>query len=156
MRTVSFTPLFTYKLQENFTAIFWADAFTPLEAYVFYQGGGTFTPLPGYVFCTGSYFYPVSVELGAEGHRGHTAFTPPSVSLRSKAMPQQEFSTSEVVRILGCHEDTLYRWLREGRLPDPPRISVGKISVRIWRVADVERAKTLREQGLRLRPRKPC
>ncbi len=69
-------------------------------------------------------------------------------------MPQQEISTSEVVRIVGCHEDTLYRWLREGRLPDPPRISAGKISVRIWRVVDVQRAKALREQGLRLRPRK--
>lgn len=68
---------------------------------------------------------------------------------------QQEYSTSEVVRIVGCHEDTLYRWLREGRLPDPPRIRVGRNSVRVWSALDVERAKTLREQGLRLRPRKP-
>ena len=88
--------------------------------------------------------------------RGH-AVRPISPQKVSKAMPkQQEFSTSEVVRLVGCQEDTLYRWLREGRLPDLPRIRVGKNSVRIWHPPDVERARVLFEQGLRLRPRNPC
>lgn len=36
-------------------------------------------------------------------------------------MPQEYYQTREVSKIVGIHRDTLLRWLREGRIPEPKR-----------------------------------
>jgi DNA-binding transcriptional MerR regulator len=59
-------------------------------------------------------------------------------------MEAQEFSTGEVSRLVGVSVQTLYRWLRQGRLPDPPRVQFGSVAVRVWTARDVERAQVLR------------
>lgn len=66
-----------------------------------------------------------------------------------------EFSTSEVAKLVGVSVDTIYRWVREGRLEDPERIRIGKLEVRVWTEQDLQRALTLRESNRKLRPRKP-
>jgi len=66
-----------------------------------------------------------------------------------------EFSTGEVAKIVGVSVDTIYRWVREGRLEDPERIKIGKLDVRVWSEKDLQRALTLRESNRKLRPRRP-
>ena len=66
-----------------------------------------------------------------------------------------EFSTSEVAKLVGVSVDTIYRWVREGRLADPERIKIGKLDVRVWSEQDLQRALTVRESNRKLRPRRP-
>jgi excisionase family DNA binding protein len=66
-----------------------------------------------------------------------------------------EFSTSEVAKLVGVSVDTIYRWVREGRLEDPERIKIGKLEVRVWTEQDLQRALSLRESNRKLRPRRP-
>jgi excisionase family DNA binding protein len=36
-------------------------------------------------------------------------------------MSQKYYQTNEVSKIAGVHRDTLLRWLREGKIPEPKR-----------------------------------
>ena len=47
--------------------------------------------------------------------------------------------THDVARVVGVHRDTLLRWLREGRIPEPQRDRNG------WRLFDDDQARTIIE-----------
>ncbi|MGH9662206.1 MAG: MerR family DNA-binding transcriptional regulator [Bryobacteraceae bacterium] len=51
----------------------------------------------------------------------------------------------EVAELLGVSTQTLYNWIRKGRIPDPPRHPL--TSYRLWTVRDVEVIRqTIRER----------
>lgn len=61
------------------------------------------------------------------------------------------FSTSEVAKAAGVSSRTLYRWLVEGRVPEPKWHKFGGLEVRAWTEKDVERVKSVKEETYRKR-----
>ncbi len=50
-------------------------------------------------------------------------------------------TTQQVADATGISKTTLLRWLREGRVKEPRRISNGGLDARIWTERDVERVR---------------
>jgi predicted site-specific integrase-resolvase len=66
------------------------------------------------------------------------------------------YSTAQVARIVGVSKVTLKRWLLAGKVKDPRRIRIGRVSSRIWSRRDVERVRKYKENNYRKgRGRKP-
>ena len=63
----------------------------------------------------------------------------------------KSYSTAEVAKLIRVGKSTLLRWLQTGQLAEPKRESFGGVESRIWSAADLERAKTFREQRYRKR-----
>lgn len=61
-------------------------------------------------------------------------------------------TTIEVAREIGVSKNTLFNWLRSGKLKEPKSLSVGGTTVRIWSESDLARAKAFKEQNYRKRP----
>jgi hypothetical protein len=53
----------------------------------------------------------------------------------------RKFSTTEVAEMLGLHQPNLQRLIRQRRVPVPPLVTVGKLKIRLWSKADVEKAR---------------
>ena len=53
----------------------------------------------------------------------------------------QQYSTVQAAKLLGIHQPSLQRLIRQKRIPFPPMQMVGGIRVRLWTKADVERAR---------------
>ena len=53
----------------------------------------------------------------------------------------RRYSTTEVAKMLGIHQPNLQRLIRQKRIPFPPLEQVGRLKVRLWTKADVERAR---------------
>jgi excisionase family DNA binding protein len=53
----------------------------------------------------------------------------------------RRYSTVQVANMLGIHQPSLQRLIRQKRIPFPPMQMVGGIRVRLWTKADVERAR---------------
>ncbi len=51
------------------------------------------------------------------------------------------YSTTQVARKLGIVRQTLYRWIRERKVPAPRKRKVTGVTVRIWTDRDVEKVK---------------
>ena len=51
------------------------------------------------------------------------------------------YSTKQVCEIVGIGRQTLLRWLRDGKVKEPRRISNGGVDARIWSGSAVERVK---------------
>ena len=67
-----------------------------------------------------------------------------------------KYSTAQVARMIGVHKATLIRWLLDGKVSEPRRISNGGVDARIWYDRDVERVRSYKEQNYRKgRGRKP-
>jgi len=65
-------------------------------------------------------------------------------------------STANVAKTLGIDKSTLLRWLRNGKVPEPRRLTNGGIDARIWSDRDVERARKYKLKNYRKgRGRKP-
>ncbi len=64
---------------------------------------------------------------------------------------KKSFSTSEVAKSINVSKGTLLRWLQTGQLTEPKRETFGGVESRIWSAADLERARTFREQRFRKR-----
>jgi excisionase family DNA binding protein len=62
-------------------------------------------------------------------------------------MSTRRYSTTEVAKKLGIHQANLQRLIRRKRIPFPPLIKVGRLSIRLWTPRDVERARTAIAQG---------
>ena len=60
----------------------------------------------------------------------------------------RRFSTDEVAGMLGMHRPNLQRLIREKSIPFPPIQQVGKIKIRLWTQADVEKARKAIETRL--------
>lgn len=64
------------------------------------------------------------------------------------------YSTGEVAKALNVTNQTIYRWLRAGELPEPSNVEVGGVAYRIWSEEDLKRAKEYREAHYRQKRRK--
>ncbi len=53
----------------------------------------------------------------------------------------RKFSTTEAAEMLGLHQPNLQRAIREKRITAPPLVNVGRMKVRLWSKADVEKAR---------------
>jgi predicted DNA-binding transcriptional regulator AlpA len=53
----------------------------------------------------------------------------------------RRYSTVQAAAMLGIHQPSLQRLIRQKRIPVPPMQKVGGIRVRLWSDADVERAR---------------
>ena len=53
----------------------------------------------------------------------------------------KRYSTVQAAKMLGIHQPSLQRLIRQKRVPAPPVQKVGAIRVRLWTKADVERAR---------------
>jgi excisionase family DNA binding protein len=51
------------------------------------------------------------------------------------------YSTVQVAKMLGIHQPSLQRLIRGKRIPFPPLERVGRLKIRLWTKADVERAR---------------
>jgi excisionase family DNA binding protein len=60
------------------------------------------------------------------------------------------YSTAEVAKAIGVSKKTLLRWLWDGKLAEPKQ-TMGRVDARVWSAADLQRAKTFREQRYRKR-----
>jgi len=58
-------------------------------------------------------------------------------------------STLEVAKAVGIGKTTLLDWLRDGRIPEPKRVSQGGVEVRLWSDRDVERVRKFKEANYR-------
>ena len=73
----------------------------------------------------------------------------------------KSYSTVQVARMIGVHKVTLQRWLLDGKLREPRRISNGGVDARVWTDRDVERARKYKEEnyrkgrGRKAKPNKP-
>jgi excisionase family DNA binding protein len=56
------------------------------------------------------------------------------------------YSTVEVAELVGVSWDTLNRWIREKRFPVPPVQSLGRIQVRVWTEADVQKVREYKKE----------
>ncbi len=59
------------------------------------------------------------------------------------------YATLEVAKLVGIGKATLLTWLREGRIPEPKRVSQGGVEVRLWSARDVERVRKYKEANFR-------
>jgi DNA-binding transcriptional MerR regulator len=58
-------------------------------------------------------------------------------------------STLEVAKLIGVGKTTLLTWLRDGRIPEPKRVSQGGVDLRLWNDRDVERVRKYKEANYR-------
>jgi excisionase family DNA binding protein len=66
------------------------------------------------------------------------------------------YSTAQAARLLGVGRATLHRWMRERKVPVPRAKQVAGVSVRMWTVEDVEKARRFKKENYRKgRGRKP-
>jgi predicted site-specific integrase-resolvase len=49
------------------------------------------------------------------------------------------YSTKQVAETAAINRVTLQRWLISGKLPEPERLQVGGIDVRVWKDLDLDR-----------------
>jgi hypothetical protein len=58
--------------------------------------------------------------------------------------------------MLGVHKVTLQRWLLNGKVAEPRRISNGGVDARVWTERDIERVRKYKQENYRKgRGRKP-
>lgn len=51
------------------------------------------------------------------------------------------YTSSEAAKKLGVSRETLYQWLRAGRIPAPQQITLGKKKQYLWTEEDIEAAR---------------
>jgi len=56
-------------------------------------------------------------------------------------MPKKTYTTSEVAEKLLISRETLYQWLRHGKIPEPRQIRLGTKTQYLWTDGDIETAK---------------
>ena len=56
-------------------------------------------------------------------------------------MSQRRYSTNEVAQMLGMDQGNLQRLIRREGIPFPPLVQVGRLKIRLWTKAQVERAR---------------
>jgi DNA-binding transcriptional MerR regulator len=50
-----------------------------------------------------------------------------------------QFTTQEVAQKIGVSRQSLHFWIRTGRIVAPPRVTLGRRTMRIWSNSDVAR-----------------
>jgi predicted site-specific integrase-resolvase len=64
------------------------------------------------------------------------------------------YSTVEVAELVHVSWDTLSRWIREKKFDVPPVKSVGRVKVRLWTPAEVDKVRKYKEQHYQGKGRK--
>ncbi len=59
------------------------------------------------------------------------------------------YSTAEAAQRIGINRVTLQRWLIDGRVKEPKKVSMGGVQVRIWTDRDVERLREFKQRNYR-------
>jgi len=54
-----------------------------------------------------------------------------------------QFSTRQVAKKLGIGTATLSRYITSGKVPAPEPVNIGKLNVRAWSEADIERVRKI-------------
>jgi excisionase family DNA binding protein len=62
-------------------------------------------------------------------------------------MSKRTYTTSEVAEKLQLSRETLYVWLREGKIPAPQQIRLGKKTQYLWTDADIKAANNYKLRG---------
>jgi predicted DNA-binding transcriptional regulator AlpA len=66
------------------------------------------------------------------------------------------YSTGQVMKIVGISRTTLLQWLKNGKIPEPRKMTNVGMVARIWNDRDVERLKKHKQENYRKgRGRKP-
>jgi len=66
------------------------------------------------------------------------------------------YSTAEAAKLIGVNRVTLQRWLIDGKVREPKKVSVGGVEARVWTDRDVERVQRFKQEKYRKgRGRKP-
>jgi excisionase family DNA binding protein len=61
--------------------------------------------------------------------------------LVSPQMKPRTYTTYEAAKKIGVSRQTLYTWIGRGDIVAPEVIHAGKISIRLWTLAEIEQAK---------------
>jgi len=68
----------------------------------------------------------------------------------------QRYSTVQAAKLLGVGRDSLYRWMRAGKIKGTQLVELGGVRVRFWTERDIEQARAfLKENYWKGRGRKP-
>lgn len=68
----------------------------------------------------------------------------------------QRYTTVQAAKLLGVGRDSLYRWMRTGKIKGTQLVQLGGVRVRFWTERDIERTKQfLKENYCKGRGRKP-
>ena len=59
----------------------------------------------------------------------------------------KKHSTVQVAKLLGIGNDTLHRWIHEGKIEAPKIQLVGGVKVRLWTEVDLVRVKTYKNNS---------
>lgn len=59
------------------------------------------------------------------------------------------YSTVEVAKAAGVGKSTILRWLREGKIAEPRRVTFGGVESRAWSQADLDKVKAFRAKHYR-------
>lgn len=57
------------------------------------------------------------------------------------------YTTSEAAEKLGVSRETLYQWLRAGKIPAPEQIKLGAKTQYLWADKDIQAAKAARRKA---------
>jgi len=63
------------------------------------------------------------------------------------AQGMKTYTTSEVAEKLGISRETLYQWLRAGKIPVPEQIRLGTKTQYLWTEKDIQAAKAARRKA---------
>jgi len=58
----------------------------------------------------------------------------------------KKYSMKQVLRIVGISRTTLLRWLKAGKVPEPPRTAWGGFNARVFTDSDIERVREYKER----------
>ena len=62
-----------------------------------------------------------------------------------QSTPQKEYTTAQVARMLGVHKNTVFYWLKTGKIKEPKRDSL--FNGRIWTSENIEKLKKITARG---------
>lgn len=69
---------------------------------------------------------------------------------------KRTYATAQAARMIGINRVTLQRWLIEGKVREPKKVTAGSVEVRVWTRRDVERVQRYKQENYRKgRGRKP-
>lgn len=60
---------------------------------------------------------------------------------------KKNYTTVQVARLLGVGRDTIYRWLRQGKIPSAKVARLGNVRVRLWTERDIAKIRQYMKQN---------
>lgn len=61
-------------------------------------------------------------------------------------MSEKTYTTSEAAQKLALSRETLYQWLRAGKIPEPRQITLGTKTQYLWTERDIEAARKFKAE----------